>query len=293
MKITRRIGIFFFLLIFAFLFSGVLASADTGPKPSVRITVGDLLSGAYATLLSERSSTGPHSAWDGTEEHAYYLENERGGVPKAVWDALVSYEDTDGFYYLQGTERKIDDGGEYIWGYYPPERFKLLLYFPESETFLVSEIYERYAFHSYFAAFEADGGGLYMFRTYDYTSEMIGFFARLCITLTIELLLALLFFRGERRMIGLIAALNFVTQILLNLSLAKTGYLNGAQVLMRRYVSLECLVFLIEGAVLCLFAPRLSRAKRPRLSAWGYALAANLCSLLLGLWVSRLLPSLF
>ena len=55
----------------------ITASADTGPKASVRITfenMGDEL--CYGTLLSEKPSTGPSSVWNGKEEDAYHNENE-------------------------------------------------------------------------------------------------------------------------------------------------------------------------------------------------------------------------
>ncbi len=293
MKREKRVRNCILLFVLIFLFVPSAALADSGPKPSVRITFGSDNVGAYATLLSEKKSTGPHSAWDGTQEHAYHDRQQGYGTPYEIWEAFVSYEDTDGFYFLQSTERKIDKAGEYIWGYYPPERFKLLLYFPESDTFLVSGIYERYAFHSYFGAFAVAGEGMSMFRSYDYTSEAIGFFARVAITLIAELLLALLFFRGERRMLLPIALINVLTQVLLNLSLARTGYLNGAQVLVQRYISLEALVMLIEGAILFFLAPRRCDLARPRLRAVLYAVAANLCSLVLGLIVSDLIPSVF
>ena len=294
MKRSEKSLLLLFFLFGIFFSVSVFAAADSGPKPSVRIFLGEEHKGAYATLLSERPSTGPHSAWDGSEENAYHALSGYGNTPYEVWEALTSYEDTDGFYFLQTTEQRVDGAGEYIWGYYPPERFKLLLYFPESETFLVSgEIYERYAFHSYFSAFDDQNGNLWMFSTYDYTSEIVGFLARVGITLFAELLLALIFFRKERRMLVAIGILNLVTQILLNLSLVKTGYLNGAQVLVLRYISLEFFVFLGEGAVLSLLAPRFTEKTRSRLRAWTYAALANLSSLLLGLGVSELLPSLF
>ena len=53
-----------------------IAHADTGPKPSVRITftgLGDRL--CYGTLLSETKSTGPASIWNG--EHGTALRRAR------------------------------------------------------------------------------------------------------------------------------------------------------------------------------------------------------------------------
>ena len=48
------------------------AFADTGPKPSVNIEIAGIEGEYYATLLSKEKSTGPASAWDGTEEHKNY-----------------------------------------------------------------------------------------------------------------------------------------------------------------------------------------------------------------------------
>lgn len=50
----------------------------------------------YGTLLSESMSTGPASAWDGTEADARYPDGEY-----EIWKAFTQYEDTDGFYFLQ------------------------------------------------------------------------------------------------------------------------------------------------------------------------------------------------
>ena len=49
----------------------ITASADTGPKPSVRITFENLGDKeCWGTLLSSKQSTGPSSAWNGKEEDA-------------------------------------------------------------------------------------------------------------------------------------------------------------------------------------------------------------------------------
>ena len=145
--------------------------ADSGPKPSVRVSVenldGEL---CYGTLLSKWESTGPQFAWDGTEEGKYLPS----GLEEEIWSAFVNYEDADGYYFLQiawlcSGERGIS------WTYYPPSSFKILLYFPErgeGGEFLVSGIYERYAFDSYYTVnlTKTDDGGLLIAqKSYDYT----------------------------------------------------------------------------------------------------------------------------
>ena len=289
MKKRRFLACFLLVFVISFAFS-VVASADTGPKPSVRITIQGLSEPAYATLLSERKSTGPHSAWDGSEEMAIHDSN----TPYDIWEAFVTYEDADGYYFLQQTEQRVKANGECAWVYYPPERFKLLLYFPESDTFAVSAIYDRYAFHSYFTATvdEADAS-LSLVKSYDYMAETVGLLARIGITLLIELLLALFFFMKEKKLLLPIAVFNVATQILLNLLLAWIGYKNGELAFMLRYIGCEILVTVIEVLLLCFLAPRLSQRPGVQRRAILYAVLANLSSLFLGLWISLYLPGIF
>ena len=121
------------------------AFADTGPKPSVVIELvglGD--EPCYGTLLSQNITNGPNRAWEeGEEMHAYHEDDPD------IWRKFVDYKDTDGYYFLQQFWYCNETSG-FKWGYYPPDPFKVLLYFPESDTFAVSPVYERYAFDSYY-----------------------------------------------------------------------------------------------------------------------------------------------
>ena len=136
----RRTGTVFLLLLILFL--PISASADTGPKPSVRIafTGGEGLT-FYGTLLSRYDSTGPASAWNGQEEYASYHPGEEG---YEVWRKFVDYKDADGFYFLQEWW-DCSENQALNWIYYPPSTFKILLYFPDSDTFCISPVYEKYA----------------------------------------------------------------------------------------------------------------------------------------------------
>ena len=149
----KKSSFFLYLLIFALLLS-VGVHADMGPKTSVRITfegMGDDL--CYGTLLSEEDRSGPAQAWDGTEKDARHDQNPDcmiyDPMPYDLWKAFVEYQDTDGFYFLQ-EHWNVAETGDLNWTYYPPDVFKILLYYPESNTFAVSGIYKRDAFHSCF-----------------------------------------------------------------------------------------------------------------------------------------------
>ena len=190
---VRRSALLFFviLLINCLMPSG--ACADTGPKPSVQIqfqNMGDEL--CYGTLLSESISTGPATAWDGSSPYESWQYGEDG---KEIWEAFVSYKDTNGFYFLQEwwecSESKCLN-----WGYYPPNPFKILLYYPKTNTFAVSEICQRYAFDSYYtvdmrgvaASRENETIALPQpQRSYDYTWEMISLLIRILITILLEI----------------------------------------------------------------------------------------------------------
>ncbi len=142
----------FILAVAVMLCFSVTLHADLGPKPSVHITFENMLPGieCYGTLLSKTDSTGPSAVWDGNEEYAMHSENyEWAAFDYATWKAFVEYEDPDGFYFLQEGWDVIESDGIH-WTYYPPQEFKILLYFPEYNSFVSSDIYERYAFDSYF-----------------------------------------------------------------------------------------------------------------------------------------------
>ena len=153
----------------------ITASADTGPKPSVRITfenLGEEL--CYGTLLSSRESTGPASAWNGNEEDARHNENPNGqydwqNFGYDVWKAFVDYAENDDFYFLQEAWQ-VNITKELAWTYYPPEEFKILLYFPESGEYAVSDVYESYAFDSYFTV-NMDGATLFAHYNEDLSSD--------------------------------------------------------------------------------------------------------------------------
>ena len=269
----------FVLLAPAFLRTETMkANADTGPKPSVSVTfenMGDEL--CYGTLLSKTPSTGPARAWDGTEGGKFYE-----GADEAVWRAFTEFKDEDGFYFLQWFWR-ADENKALNWTYYPPQTFKILLYYPDRATesgaadnsaggatrdskttaasgaFCVSDVLERYALHSYFTVNMAEitdntGGAtipLPVTQGYDYSAEILGFFVRFIITLGVETLLALAFGLRTKRAFLTVLAANVVTQILLNLLLNVQLHFNNVYGVFPLYFFAELFVFVAEAALYC------------------------------------------
>ena len=270
------------------------AHADTGPKPSVRVSftgLGDRL--CYATLLSEDDRTGPASVWSGVPASAYHKGNyDYADLDEATWQAFQDYEDADGYYFLQWGWQ-VSDAEELAWTYYSPDRFKVLLYFPDDGTFICSNIWDRYAFHSTFdAAVDVGAQTIHVEKNYSYAAEILPLLARMAITLTIELLLALAFGFRKKQHFRPIAAVNIVTQLGLNAALFYAGYRHGLIVLALWYVNLELAIIVVEAVALCL----LLRRREPPMSPARiilYSLVANVLSFGAGLALSVYLPELF
>lgn len=275
--------------------------ADVGPKPSVVIDFQGLEKERYyVTLLSEVPDTGPYSAIDAHPGNQRYHE---GDADYGIWKAFAAYQDPDGYYFLQyfkdctGTSR-------FSWGYYPPPKFKILIYFPEEDRFLASkEVYERYAFDSYFTAAatapdfqepNADMANITAARSYDYAKEILSFAVRTAATVAIEILIALLFGLRQKSILHFIAAVNMITQSVLNILLNLTLYYYGGMMFVLNYIWLEILVIAIEAAAYATGFNRLyAGAGIKKWIAPVYAVSANVVSFVAGIWISFYWPGIF
>ena len=269
----------------------VTAKADIGPKPSVRITFTGIKGETYyGTLLSERRSTGPATAWDGYEEYRDWKPESE----KSIWEKFIAYEDTDGYYFLQEWW-DCSDTNQLNWTYYPPTPFKILLYFPETDSFYVSDIYERYAFDSYFSVdlSEYATSPITARQSYDYTWEVISLVARIVLTIALELAIALLFGYREKKALGFLAIVNVITQVVLNVALNIINYRSGSMGFTFAFICMEILVFAIEAITYKAVLHRYSEKEKVNRRGVTYALVANTASFAIGLWLAHLIPGIF
>ena len=289
----------------------ITASADTGPKPSVRITFENLGDEeCWGTLLSSKKSTGPSSAWDGNENNARHNENPNGQYDWQdfgydVWKAFVDYDEKDDYYFLQEAWQ-INETKELAWTYYPPNEFKILLYFPETEEYAVSGVYERYAFDSYFTV-NMDGVKLSVdyneelssderinaYNSYNYRVEILALIARIIITIIIEMAIALAFGYWEKKQLLLLAGMNAGTQIILNVLLNIINYNSGRIAFVLFYILFEIIVAIIEAIVLLVFLNKISIKQRKRWLMIVYVILANVVSFWSGLYLANWLPGIF
>ncbi len=282
------ISIIFALIVFANI--SVIAFADCGPKYSVTVTITGLLGDIqyygepdgvyYATLLSKGITTGPAFAF--IEEEHPADETAKMHEDK-IWSAFQSYHDEDGYYYLQNHWELTGDD-TFCWGYYPPNNFKILLYFPETERYLVSEPLERYAFTAYYTAKIRDGAMEISAGkgTADLFAELCALILRIGITIGLELLVALAFGYRRQKAVKIILVTNIITQVILNVVLNIADFKGGILTAAFFYILLELVVFIAEGIVYAVNLPKAAEKSTGKVRAWLYALAANFTSFVLG-----------
>lgn len=290
-NILRRISMV--LILMAAL--GIYAFADFGPKPSVVVefeNAGD--QEYYVTLVAKEDKLGsPYSR--------ITAEDQPETDDIAIWNRLVAYEDPDGMVFA-GNVQKLTGDGAYVWGYYPPSEFRVLIYFPDTDSFVESsEILEQYAFDSYYQMDFNDlpenwndaVAAIPVTRKYNLLWQITAFLLRLAVTVAVECLLAVLFgFRGKRQML-LVLAVNCATQLAMNLLILDESV--GLFVFyVLQYALIEVGVILAEGLVYCLALPKLATPEQNRnIHPIAFAFFGNVASFSLGFLLSNWFPMLF
>lgn len=298
----KRLGSYLCAILMVWLVAfPMTVSADMGPKPSVVIEFQGLEEEAYyVTLLSKESSTGPWSL--GNDYYEYLGDRE-------VFDKFSAYEDVDGYYFLSYMQ-DCSEEDTFQWTYYPPSTFKILIYFTEYDRFLLmDEVYERYAFDSYYTvevedvesvigAVSLEKGtvadmDIQVNRSYDFSMELVSLLVRVVLTILIEVVIAMLFGYRNRKALTTITAINVCTQILLNVLLNVINYQSGQYAFVFHYIWMECVVFLLEAILYDKIIGRKNPTNTKRYHPYGYAAVANLVSLGVGMWIARIIPGMF
>lgn len=259
----------------------VTAYADCGPKPSTLITVhtggGER---AVLTLLSEKESWGPYGRVEPGEAPPEYME--LNGVQQEAWDVFRDYHDPDGFSFLG----ELWDSNV-AWGYWPPEVFKVAVYYPDYNVLWVSEdTYERYAFHSDWRLnLPAVGAGarsgetdMVLKKQSDIPAEVFGLLWRIVLTIVIELSVARVFGFDSKRQKKVLLRVNLITQLGLNVLLWVWYYWSGPLMAMIGLAAAELVVLIAE--MICYL--RWLREDESVLRTIGYTLCANVVSVVVG-----------
>ncbi len=302
------------MLLLILIVTPMSVSADIGPKPSVKVEfVGLEEEEYYVTLLSEYESTGP---WSVNDSYYDYMGDE------AVFQKFAEYEDVDGYYFISYMEECSEDD-IFEWNYYPPQKFKILIYLPQYDKFIIDEqICERYAFDSYFTVDVSDGNStvsidkteneegtsseeytineeslenfeLEIEETYDFSMEIVSLIVRIVLTIVVELLIALFFYRRDTKAITVIVLANMATQIVLNILLNVINYNSGHYAFVFHYIWMEIVVFVVEAIIYTKMIGRENKETGKKYHPWAYAVVANLISVIVGIWIARVIPGIF
>ncbi len=252
-------------------------SADCAPKPttSVRAMTQDG-SQAIVTLLGPNGSYGPHGTVGPEDTPPSYIAPEL----HEAWYAFRDAQDPDGYTFWGEL-----DWFDLHWNYYPPEQFKVAVYYPQYGTVHISrEAYSRYAFHSDFRLWlDADRTqsgvvDMELKTDFDWMEELWGFLCRVVLTLLVELALAWVLGYRSLENAKAILLVNLVTQVGLNVLLTLWYIFSGPANAMMQLLVAEIVVMGVEALLYCRKLPG-SNGK-----AIVYALAANLASVSLG-WI--------
>ena len=273
----RRFYLFFIFLLSICLFK-LEARADMGPKPSVSIdVVGVDADEYYVTLLSSEEGSGPYYVDD---EPISWISNPE------IWYKFKAVKDPDGFFFLGYYEEASEDDN-FTWGYYPPDTFKVLIYIPSEDRYIIGPITERYAFASSFEA-TAEGSELTIVKNDKYPSPFVSLILRILVTLLIELSIAFLFKLLKKKMLVPIIIANVLTQLVLNAILYELSYSGGKGLLyVFAFFVLEFFIFLAEAIFYHIYV-RVRRLEVKGYICWLYAFTANAASFFIGLFLSVL-----
>lgn len=268
--------------------------ADVGDKPSICITFENMPDVPfYGTLIVGTLPKGAIYAADSNEIEWY------ANVPITVYDAFCGYDEADSFSYWHSPYENIflcSESGRLVLNYPSPDRFKLLLYFPETETYAVSDVLEKYAHDASYVldfngAVPTNGLPLDVRAEYHLPLGIGGLFVRMVLTVLLELGIAWLFRYRTKPLVTSIITVNVVTQLLLNMPLVFISFKLGGLAAFIAYFMLEIPVLIIEAIAYAILLP--DRRGGTWWKAVLYAIAANFVSFIVGFRLSVYFPLIF
>jgi hypothetical protein len=245
--------------------------ADAAPKPSLDITI-ENIDGASCLvdlLILEDIET------DNSPVEAPWFLDESD--MQAQYDLIKSYSEggyrpamATGFNPISGTAfTKIEDGRASVgFGYRVPTAFKVIAVSDTGQVY-VSEAIQKRAFNASMT-FNAETGQIK-------ESSNLGLFA---------VIFSMTFGMRSKRNFKVVFYVNVLTQVLLAVAVFSTSYFLGALLAIIMLLLMEVIIFIIE---VILFIIKLDHPSKLRKG--GFALVANLASLILGTTIVGLIAS--
>ncbi len=190
----------------------------------------------------------------------------------------------------------------FFWRYCPPTTYKILVYFPEYETFACSEVYHSYAFDSIYTVeaphFDSGSGSeplpLTVRRSNPVNRDGWAAAARVTLMQASDLAVALLVgFRAKKQLV-LVFGTSFVLHMVQNFLLNYAYMQAGRWAFLGLYFCYGVIVFFAEGAVYGKSLLLLGSEEKTQLPPWGFAAAGSLAACVLGILATGWLqPGIF
>lgn len=238
----------------------------------------------YVTLLSDVAVSGP---WGVGSEAGDTVEP----ASRWAWERFSGFQDPDGYYFLGYLTEPALEQETFFWRYCPPTTYKILVYFPEYDTFACSDSYHSYAFDSIYTVeaphFNPGTGSeslpLSVHRSYPVNRDGWAAAARAALMLAADLVVALLVGYRARKQLILVAGTSFVLHMVQNFLLIYAYMQAGRWAFLGLYFCYGAIVFLAEGAVYGKNLLILSSGEKAQLSPWGFAATGSLIACVLGI----------
>ncbi len=260
--------------------------ADMGPKPDLVIDFSGIQEPCIVTVLSTVESYGPNqpmqTAW------MSWWDEQAPAIDKEIYQKFIDEtkrlnEEREEQLYFWGV---LEQKSPYVFGYYPPETFYVLVYFPETDTFLLSEeSYTRTVFHTELTISVENGKLLFNARQPLYHimknwRDNDAVVLRLLVTIITEIVFGMFFMKYTKKILFTVIGVNVLTQILLNYVIWMRYYVlsDSVSTYFPVLAGTEILIFLIEGFIYSKLIKK-EELSRPYL----YALTANAFTCWLGL----------
>ena len=249
---------------------------NNGYHQATRIEIDGINEECYGTLLSSKAESGYWSSQMVVDLRA----------PDKVLYAFQNYEDPDRYLYLNYLQ-DVSEGLLY-WMNYPPEEFKLLLYYPDSDTFVNSDTtYTRYALTSTYHA-RIENGVIHLDENYNYLQLILLTIVRILIGLAVTILIVRLYGKIRPKDIKLVFLTSLIYQVVLNVLISIYSFKNGFSIV-------EYFMFLAVPYILFfLWQGHLYSTKAEAIpNAYYCSFFSNLCAYCVGLALVDFVPKLF
>lgn len=251
--ITLMIGILvgFFIIIYS----------RNKPNIDINICIDGLENETYyVTLLSSEKSVDNAQAYNGTNG-IYEIDDPM----YSIWYKFLKYEDEDGYFFLQ---KFVECHGNtsFMWDVYIPESFKILLYFPNDNTFVSTNIRSEEWTDYYVIHMDEVKDDVPYIPIKTYYKGIVLFFLLIRIfgAVWVDFSIALLFGYRDKKILYFIGIISGILNSILHIYLSFISYREGALVLLAGLILCGGIIIGVKAILYNIFIPIVASQKIER-----------------------------